>query len=225
MYILVRLLKGFPKPLFYEIPNNLNDLNLIGKIVNVPIRTIDVPALVLKTYTVLPKNINFKIKQINNLQRFPQDSLFNSFIEKVAKFYFLNPLYFYQRIRSFLLKEEKVNNKSNNTLENKNSQNITLTNDQEEVFKFIFNLIGTKKYCPTLLHGVTGSGKTEIYKKLIIETTKQNKTTILLLPEVSLAMQFEILLKKQLPSDIKIIGFHSASKISEKKRSLAKFIK
>ncbi|MBD3272839.1 primosomal protein N' [Candidatus Dependentiae bacterium] len=216
MYILVKLLKGFPKPLFYQIPEKFFDLNLNGKIVNVPIKNNSTPALVLKTYKKLPKNINFKIKKINELHRFPEDNLFKPFIEKISDFYFLKPIYFYQRIRNFLLKDEKIKNKISSITNTKNI-NVKLTKEQNNVFDFLKKFIDKNEYKPTLLHGVTGSGKTEIYKKLITETINKNKSIVLLLPEVSLAMIFENLLKKQLPEHIKIIGFHSASKNSTKK--------
>jgi primosomal protein N' (replication factor Y) len=72
---------------------------------------------------------------------------------------------------------------------------------------------------PTVIHGVTGSGKTEVYKKLITATCESGKTVILLLPEVTLAIQFYNLLRKQLPSSIELRSFHSATTIKEKKQT------
>lgn len=52
---------------------------------------------------------------------------------------------------------------------------------------------------------------------MILKTIAQQKTALLLLPEVSLALRFEQILKLQLPSDITVIGFHSGTRIKEKR--------
>ena len=69
---------------------------------------------------------------------------------------------------------------------------------------------------PVVLHGVTGSGKTEIYKQLIMRAIANNKTVIFLLPEITLALAFERRLKQEL-ADIAIFGFHSGVTKKEKR--------
>ncbi|NIQ14730.1 MAG: DEAD/DEAH box helicase family protein, partial [Candidatus Dadabacteria bacterium] len=61
-----------------------------------------------------------------------------------------------------------------------------LTPDQENVFDQIKKSIKAKKYSSFLLHGVTGSGKTEIYLRAIKEVLLMKKQALVLVPEISL---------------------------------------
>lgn len=60
---------------------------------------------------------------------------------------------------------------------------------------------------PVLLHGVTSSGKTEVYIKLIEETLKKGKQVLYMLPEIALTTQIIERLKKHFGEKIGI--FHS----------------
>ncbi len=63
---------------------------------------------------------------------------------------------------------------------------IKLTKEQTEAYSSIVN---EKEKNVFLLHGVTGSGKTEIYIKLIEKAIEEGKTSIMLVPEISLTPQ------------------------------------
>lgn len=71
---------------------------------------------------------------------------------------------------------------------------IVLTEKQQEAFDNIHKGFDEDK--PVLLHGVTASGKTEIYIKLIQETIDEGKQVLYLLPEIALTEQIINRLKK-----------------------------
>jgi primosomal protein N' (replication factor Y) (superfamily II helicase) len=76
---------------------------------------------------------------------------------------------------------------------------------QEEALRKIKNLFKGKE--TTLLHGVTSSGKTEIYTHLIDEVIKTGKQVLYLVPEISLTTQLVARLKKAFGNKIGV--YHS----------------
>lgn len=65
-----------------------------------------------------------------------------------------------------------------------------------------------------LLHGVTGSGKTEIYLQMAREVIQQNKQVLILVPEISLTPQMVQRVKERFGSDVAI--YHSGLNDQEK---------
>lgn len=74
-------------------------------------------------------------------------------------------------------------------IQNKSLDSIVLSQSQKKAFNGIKNLIDSVKPSGALLYGVTGSGKTSVFLKLIEYTIKINKTAIMLVPEISLTPQ------------------------------------
>lgn len=68
-------------------------------------------------------------------------------------------------------------------------KDLILNQEQQNVLDFLKNELYSICKKPVLLHGVTGSGKTEVYLKIIDEVLNQNKQAIVLVPEISLTPQ------------------------------------
>ncbi|WP_255405278.1 primosomal protein N' [Tenacibaculum sp. MAR_2010_89] len=83
---------------------------------------------------------------------------------------------------------------------------------QEQAYKEIKKSF--EKHEVTLLHGVTGSGKTEIYVKLIKEVLALGKQVLFLLPEIALTTQIIVRLQNYFGSQISV--FHSKYSMNER---------
>lgn len=103
---------------------------------------------------------------------------------------------------------------SDTTFEKKN-----LTDDQKSVVNDVIN--GNRDVY--LIHGVTGSGKTEVYMEIIDFYLKQGKSSIVLVPEISLTPQMINRFRKRFGE--RIAALHSALSDGEKYDEWRRIIK
>lgn len=95
--------------------------------------------------------------------------------------------------------------------QSEDAKSIVLNEDQQKALDIILETAKNPNHYKNkefLLHGVTGSGKTEVYLRVIEEIIKQNKTVIYLVPEIYLIPQSYHRLKSRFP-ETQIILWHS----------------
>ena len=83
---------------------------------------------------------------------------------------------------------------------------ILLTDPQQRAYQQILEAFGTGK--PALLHGITGSGKTEIYIRCAQEAFAKGRNVLYLVPEIALSRQLEDRLHDHFAD--RLLVFHSA---------------
>jgi primosomal protein N' (replication factor Y) len=88
-----------------------------------------------------------------------------------------------------------------------------LTHEQDVAYRGIAKKL-IAKFSQHYVHGITGSGKSIVFLKLIQDTIKSGKSAQFLLPEINLTPQFIELFSNYL--DCKILTYHSAITASEK---------
>ncbi|WP_100011009.1 primosomal protein N' [Lentibacillus sediminis] len=91
---------------------------------------------------------------------------------------------------------------------------LPLTPQQEEAIGLMKDSIADRQHDVYLLHGVTGSGKTEIYLQAIQDVIEQGKEAIVLVPEISLTPQMVKRFKGRFAGNVAVM--HSALSAGEK---------
>ncbi len=91
---------------------------------------------------------------------------------------------------------------------------IVLSQKQYVAFDGLKKLLNSDKSFASLLYGVTGSGKTQVFLKLIDENVDNGKDTIVMVPEISLTPQTIRIFKRRYGK--KIAVFHSALSMGER---------
>lgn len=89
-----------------------------------------------------------------------------------------------------------------------------LTAEQEAVFKELLKTVRENEFDSYLLHGVTGSGKTEVYLQIIAEVRKNGRQAIMLVPEIALTPQTVARFRMRFGEDVAII--HSGLSLGER---------
>jgi primosomal protein N' (replication factor Y) (superfamily II helicase) len=91
---------------------------------------------------------------------------------------------------------------------------LVLTAQQQEIVNEILGLLRQEKPARCLVHGVTGSGKTEVYLRLIAEVLRQGGTSLFLVPEIGLTPLLSRLVVSRFPDKVSLL--HSGMSAGER---------
>jgi len=179
-------------------------------LVTVPMHSKSKLAMVLKE---VEKPEDFKTFEIVDIQKRYYSTTQIEIATFIATYYFSSlgealGLFIPRRVL-FSTHQEKENN---DALENIPCKLPTLSSDQEKAYQEIL----TKDR--SLLFGVTGSGKTEIFISLMAKTISEGKKVIFLIPEISLTPQMQNRLEKYFGN--RVIMWHSKLTSLQKERYL-----
>lgn len=177
-----------------------------------------------KKYITYIKLIEYNYKPKNNKQKEIIDILKKNDTEK-SKLISISSSSIKTLLNNKIIREEKKEVYRINDINIKEENKIVLNSDQEKVVNRVLEF--KKQFKPFLLHGVTGSGKTEVYMHIIDEIIKDGKEVIVLVPEISLTPQLVNNFKKRFGNMIAILhsGLNDGEKYDEWRKIINKEVK
>ncbi|MDO5125594.1 MAG: primosomal protein N', partial [Ruminococcus sp.] len=110
--------------------------------------------------------------------------------------------------------KEIMRNAIGEVREKYNVSEIQLNDEQNKAFDGIAKLVDADKPSGALLYGVTGSGKTAVFFHVIDHVIKQNKTALVLVPEISLTPQMVNRFKEYFGESIAVL--HSSLSLGQR---------
>jgi len=192
----------------YSIPSGLESSLKRGCRVLVPFgRSKSYVGIVRAIHTKVPQGYEVKpIKECLDTQPIVTEAQF-SFWEWIAQYYVCPLGDVMNAALPARLKEETAPRPraSNHSSLRKDREEVVLSTPQQQAYDAICQSFLTKEV--SLLHGVTSSGKTEIYIHLIQQTLAEGKQVLYLLPEIALTTQITERLRSVFGDEMGV--FHS----------------
>jgi primosomal protein N' (replication factor Y) len=198
---------AIPVPLnktFHYLPlEGINPQSFVGKRVKVPFGKRILLGYVL-SFLDIEEDTSFKVKHIIDI--IDEENLIDKeaieLADYISKNYVCSLGEAYASIIPIYMKmSKKISKKTKDNFEIKNERHI-LNNQQQNAVSIINKSLDENSSNVFLIHGITASGKTEVYINAIEHTLKINKNAIMLIPEISLTPQFVDIMTKRFGSNI-----------------------
>lgn len=205
-YLKVAVEAPFLEPLIYS----SEKLYPRGVSVKVPLRTRWVDGVVIGSVPFPPSG--FEIKAVGEVheERLPLSGPFLQWLEWLSVYY-LYPLGLVISMTFPALKKKgrKGPQKPSVIPQLPLSQAPPYTQEQSLCINRILEDVGFSAH---LLHGVTGSGKTEVYLKILGDTISRGQSGIVIVPEISLTPQLIGRFSSRFPENVAVIHSHLTSR-------------
>ena len=184
---------------------------------------------IIKETTILSQNIKKKTQRAVKVTEIGNPDEILNHLEKAIKQYDLYAYLLDERHRDVFLKEIEEMGFSKSSLDTlikkgylekydaeierdpfanrifEKEDNRQLTHDQQSAFDAIKEKIDANEERTFLLHGVTGSGKTEVYLQAIESALNQGKQAMMLVPEIALTPQMVLRVKRRFGDDVAVL--------------------
>lgn len=179
--------------------------NYIGKSVKVPFGKRTAEGVILKE--IVSDYDKSKIKEISEIstELLPIDPKYLEWLKWVSEYYMYPLGQTLQHVYPPLKKDGKKTRKHSVIPDVTPKDFVQLTEEQEKVVDAVLN---TRGFDVHLIHGITGSGKTEVYLEVLREKLKQNQQALVLVPEISLTPQLIRRFSERFADEIAVLHSH-----------------
>jgi len=175
------------EPLTYAVPESLRQLLRRGQLVQIPLGRRQTRGLLLQPLAEKSGGQTFELKSIVSVEdQYPAlPESFLLWLEWVSQYYF-HPIGAVASLAYPPLKKPGTSRKGPVVKVEIQTQGPPLSQEQQKV---VDDILGHSGFAAHLVYGVTGSGKTEVYMRLLEKTLAQGKRGLVLVPEISLTPQ------------------------------------
>ncbi|MDR3143622.1 MAG: primosomal protein N' [Puniceicoccales bacterium] len=222
----VFVLRASPNPLIYDLPEELCSRVQAGSLVQVPLRRQRLPGLVWRLFS-LEKKPSFAVRPIAEVwdERWALPPTLLRLLDWLSKYYgaSLGSCVDLALPKSLLRTTKRVRAEENAEKDRQTQASSipipTLSPEQEAAVEDMWDSYRQRRFVAHLLHGVTGSGKTEVYLRVMERVLADGREVLYLVPELSLTPQTLRRIRERFAGHHEVAVWHSGLGEREKREA------